>query len=149
MRWKYVMIFLMGLLCLVSSNEVFSQHCFKISYDKNGNRVSFIAKECDKYERGSADVEETLDVLEENPDDEMEDLFVYPNPSNGRFQIELKGAECDDLVEVYVYNNKGILITSQKFVETICVDISDYPAGVYLLRIIRDKGERSEIVVKL
>ena len=149
MRWKYVMIFLMGLLCLVSSNEVFSQHCFKISYDKNGNRVSFIAKECDKYERGSADVEETLDVLGENPDDEMEDLFVYPNPSNGRFQIELKGAECDDLVEVYVYNNKGILITSQKFVETMCVDISDYPAGVYLLRIIRDKGERSEIVVKL
>lgn len=143
------MIFLMGLLCLVSSNEVFSQHCFKISYDKNGNRVSFIAKECDKYERGSADVEETLDVLGENPDDEMEDLFVYPNPSNGRFQIELKGAECDDLVEVYVYNNKGILITSQKFVETMCVDISDYPAGVYLLRIIRDKGERSEIVVKL
>lgn len=139
----------MGLLCLVSGNEVFSQHCFKISYDKNGNRVSFIAKECDKYERGSADVEETLDVLEENPDDETEDLFVYPNPNNGRFQIELKGAECDDLVEVYVYNNKGILITSQKFVERICVDISDYPAGVYLLRIIRDKGKRSEIVVKL
>lgn len=149
MRWKYVMIFLMGLLCLVSSNEVFSQHCFKISYDKNGNRVSFIAKECDEYERGSADVEETLDVLEENPDDETDDLFVYPNPSNGRFQIELKGAECDDLVEVYVYNNKGILITSQKFVETVDVDISNYPAGVYLLRIIRDKGERSEIVVKL
>lgn len=149
MRWKYVMIFLMGLLCLVSSNEVFSQHCFKISYDKNGNRVSFITKECDKYERGGADVEETLDVFKENPDDETDDLFVYPNPSNGRFQIELKGAECDDLVEVYVYNNKGILITSQKFVETICVDISDYPAGVYLLRIIRDKGERSEIVVKL
>ena len=149
MRWKYLMIFLMGLLCLVSGNEVFSQHCFKISYDKNGNRVSFIAKECDKYARGSADVEETLDVFNENPDDETDDLFVYPNPSNGRFQIELKGAECDDLVEVYVYNNKGILITSQKFVETMCVDISDYPAGVYLLRIIRDKGERSEIVVKL
>ena len=69
MRWKYVMIFLMGLLCLVSSNEVFSQHCFKISYDKNGNRISLIAKECDKYERGSADVEETLDVFKENPDD--------------------------------------------------------------------------------
>ena len=51
MRWKYVTIFLMGLLCLVSGNEVFSQHCFKISYDKNGNRVSFIAKECDKYEK--------------------------------------------------------------------------------------------------
>lgn len=149
MRWKYVTIFLMGLLCLVSGNEVFSQHCFKISYDKNGNRVSFIAKECDKYERGSADVEETLDVLEENPDDEMEDLFVYPNPNNGRFQIELKGSGGDDLVELYVYDNKGILITSQNFVETVDVDISNYPAGAYLLRIIRDKGESSEIVVKL
>lgn len=139
----------MGLLCLVSGNEVFSQHCFKISYDKNGNRVSFMAKECDKYERGGADVEETLDVFEENLNDETDDLFVYPNPSNGRFQIELKESGCYDWVEVYVYDNKGILIKSQKFVGTIDVDISNYPAGVYLLRIIRDKGERSEIVVKL
>ena len=63
MKRKYMMIFLMGLLCLVSNEELFSQHCLKMHYDKNGNRIGFSVGECVKDWRGlvdNNDVEEKI-----------------------------------------------------------------------------------------
>ena len=55
MKRKYMMLFLMGLLCLVGNIDLFSQHCIKMSYDKNGNRIIFKVEDCTKYVRGEAD----------------------------------------------------------------------------------------------
>ena len=144
MRRKYATIFLMGLLCLVSSN-LFSQHCFKMSYDKNGNRVCFMTKECDGIERGELNVD---DVLFDECVDDAEELLVYPNPNNGSFKVELKNVETDGVSNLHIYDNKGILVFSQKFFEEFDIDISNNPAGVYLLRIIGENSVRSVIVVK-
>ena len=137
-------IFLMGLLCLVSNGELFSQHCLKMHYDRNGNRISFSVDECVKYWRGLADNE-----AEENVCDKTEDeVMIYPNPNNGRFRVELDN-DTGDLVELAVYDNKGILVNIQKFTDVIDVDISSNPAGVYILRISMSDDVRNAIVVKL
>ena len=48
-----------------------------------------------------------------------------------------------------MYDNKGVLVNSQKFTDVIDVDISSNPAGVYLLRISMNDDVRSVVVVKL
>ncbi len=140
------MIFLMGLLCLVSNGELFSQHCFTMSYDKNGNRITFNAKDCSKDLRGGAVKDDSVD---ERYEESGCDLLAYPNPSNGRFRIEFKNDDNESCAEVLVYDNKGVLIDSREFAGEVDMDISDSPAGVYMLRIIRDDEEISMIMVKL
>ena len=46
MRRKYIMIFLMGLLCLVCSAELHAQYCVLLKYDDNGNRTNLSVREC-------------------------------------------------------------------------------------------------------
>ena len=71
---------------------------------------------------------------------------MYPNPNDGRFRIELAGE--DEFAEVCVYDSKGLLINSRKFMKTVDLDISNNPAGAYLLRIVRDNNVNSKVVVK-
>ena len=137
-------IFLMGLLCLVSNGELFSQHCLKIYYDRNGNRISFNVGECVKDWRALAD---NNDVEESVCDETEDEVMLYPNPNNGRFRVELN--DTGDLAELSVYDNKGVLVNSRKFTDVIDVDISSNPAGVYLLRISMNDDVRSMVVVKL
>lgn len=134
----------MGLLCLVSNGELFSQHCLKLYYDRNGNRISFNVGECVKDWRALAD---NNDVEESVCDETEDEVMLYPNPNNGRFRVELN--DTGDLAELSVYDNKGVLVNSRKFTDVIDVDISSNPAGVYLLRISMNDDVRSMVVVKL
>lgn len=139
MKWKYVRIFLMGLLCLISNVELFSQYCLKMSYDRNGNRISMMLDECMEILRDTAD-----DAVEKDTSDEV---LVYPNPNNGKFNVDLKNV-ADSPAQLYVYDSKGVLIRKQIFIGTTVVDVSKNPAGAYLLRIISDDIEKNLIVIK-
>ena len=133
----------MGLLYLIGTEELFSQNCIKMLYDKNGNRTSFKVENCKSYSRGN-DENELENIYES--EEQTEDLLVYPNPNDGRFRIELAGE--DEFAEVCVYDSKGLLINSRKFMKTVDLDISNNPAGAYLLRIVRDNNVNSKVVVK-
>ncbi len=133
----------MGLLYLIGTEELFSQNCIKMLYDKNGNRISFKVENCKSYSRGN-DENELENIYES--EEQTEDLLVYPNPNDGRFRIELAGE--DEFAEVCVYDSKGLLINSRKFMKTVDLDISNNPAGAYLLRIVRDNNVNSKVVVK-
>ena len=143
MKRKYIIIFLMGLLYLIGTEELFSQNCIKMLYDKNGNRISFMVENCNSFSRGNDEYE--LENIYES-EEQTEDLLVYPNPNDGRFRIELAGE--DEFAEVCVYDSKGLLINSRKFMKTVDLDISNNPAGAYLLRIVRDNNVNSKVVVK-
>ena len=147
MERKYMTIFLMGLLCLISKGELFSQHCLTLRYDKGGNRIVFMHRDCKKEMRGTND-HDIAEEIYEHAIDNRNDLLVYPNPSNGKFRMEFKN-DTDALTELSVYNSKGVMIKSLSFISDVNVDISNNPAGVYLLRIYRNDDVRSVIVVKL
>ena len=138
MKWKYVRIFLMGLLYLVSNEELYSQYCLKMSYDKNGNRISMMLNECVEIFREYSDNAVEKDIRE---------VLVYPNPNNGKFKVEIKNVT-DGSAELYVYDDKGAMIYKNVFIGMADVDISNYPAGAYLLRIFSSDNEKSVIVVK-
>ena len=55
-----------------------------------------------------------------------------------------------DLSAVYqIYDNKGVLVKTYNYVGNQEIDISNNPAGVYLLRIIKGESVCSKVVVKL
>ena len=145
MRQKYLIMFLMGLLYLVSSGDLFSQQCFKVSYDKNGNRISLVTTSCSQYVRGETDNVDA--VREKEHEKSLDDLFVYPNPNNGIFRI--KATESYGEAEIQIYDNKGILVSSCPFEEGEDVNISDKPSGLYLIRVTNGECVKSMIVLKL
>lgn len=143
MERKCITIFLMGLLCLVSSGELFSQHCYKVSYDKKGNRINYKSVNCSNYWRDNYGDTNII----ENDDGQIDEFTVYPNPNNGIFSI--KTSEDYNEAELQVYNNKGVLLSRFQISGEKEIDISDKPSGVYLLRIIEGDEVRSVAVVKL
>jgi hypothetical protein len=78
-----------------------------------------------------------LAVNEETPE---LDLNVYPNPTRDRFYIELPTRIRPD-VQLFDFSGK-LLFSAQRFNDAY-IDVSDYPAGIYLLRVYDERGDRT------
>ena len=78
---------------------------------------------------------------------EPEEITVYPNPTNGQLRITNYELRIDN-IEVYdVFSKKQLsIVNCQLSIEKI--DISLFPAGVYLVKIQTDKGMVMKKVVK-
>ena len=147
MEWKYKVIFLMLLLCLLKYENLSAQHCLSIRYDDNGNRM-------EKLVTRNAKDDENLDEndimnLEVSEDSFDDNVLVYPNPNKGLINIQLYRENEQDVIIYELYNNLGVLIKTEQFTNSIRVDISDNAAGIYLLKIITDEMMLNKIVVKL
>ena len=148
MEWKYELIFLSILLCLVAPENLFAQNCLTFKYDETGNRVGTIISACDtEYKERTRDM-----MVGEISEREMMmdgNLAVYPNPSNGVFTIKL---DVDDINTEHagyeVYNNIGVLVKRDELIDETKIDITDNPAGVYLLRILKGDSVFCCVVVK-
>lgn len=57
---------------------------------------------------------------------------IYPNPVNEVLQIEV---ETMDNIHVTVMNAYGSIVENSKFNKLTSIDLSDYPAGLYLVRL--------------
>jgi hypothetical protein len=66
-------------------------------------------------------------------------ISIYPNPSSGMFNITGVGG----LAEIEVCNAYGKLMLRQTLDLSEGIDLSSYPNGVYLLKIVTDKGAES------
>lgn len=149
MERKYIIVFLMGLLCLICGDDLFAQYCISLKYDSNGNRINLTVVDCDVEQRNyeKEDLNEGISFYDIDDDN---DCFVFPNPNDGKFKIQIAGEESDYNEALFqLYDNKGVIIKSARFVKTINVDIVNVPAGVYLLRIIRECDISDSIIVKI
>ena len=62
-------------------------------------------------------------------------LNVYPNPSRGLFNVELKHT---DIRSIKIYNIAGILVkevSAEKNISNYQIDLSSESEGMYLVRI--------------
>lgn len=146
MEWKYKVIFLMLLLCLLKYENLSAQYCLSIRYDDNGNRMEKLVT---RNAKDDENIDENdimnLEVSEDSFDD---NVLVYPNPNKGLINIQLYRENEQDVIIYELYNNLGVLIKTEQFTNSIRVDISDNAAGIYLLKIITDEMMLNKIVVK-
>lgn len=144
MEWKYKKIFL--LLCLVLSSKINAQNCLTFRYDDSGNRIEMLFGNCGfEYKE-----QERIETTEISINSKEEDLSVYPNPNKGTFVVELNN--CETYIQpaiVRVYNNVGIMIKEDILTKNLHIDITNNPAGAYLLRIIKDDSVYDCVVVKI
>jgi hypothetical protein len=86
------------------------------------------------------EVEQTCQS-ENTEEDIKNDLSIYPNPTTGL--IILKSPEEIEHVETYLPSGFGIMISSERE-----IDLSDYPNGLYFLKVITPKGTYVKQIVK-
>ena len=72
----------------------------------------------------------------------VDDLVVYPNPTDGK--ITLKFAHDTDNCKVYVYNVSQQLVYSSNVNNGSTIDLQNVPAGIYFIKVV----ENSNIVIK-
>jgi hypothetical protein len=71
------------------------------------------------------------------------DLEIYPNPTLGRLNLELKGAWEDQKdINIKVVDITGRILAKDVIdgAGTVRFDFSDLPAGVYFINIITEEG---------
>ena len=66
-----------------------------------------------------------------------EEITLYPNPAKERVFIK---TEKSKPIEMFVYNMQGCLIHQQRFLKRTNIDIKNWPAGVYYIKLISEKG---------
>ena len=88
-----------------------------------------------------ADSLETVSV--QNINNPKEEVIVFPNPSNGLFNIEIRNGELGINNTVEVYNMLGEKIYDQLIMDSglLTIDLKGQPEGLYLYRVLSEKGE--------
>lgn len=72
----------------------------------------------------------------------LDKFEVFPNPSNGKFNIYLKG-ENQEKTKVTIFNKLGEFILTKTFsnnTNSILIDLSKYKKGIYFLKIKSDSN---------
>jgi PKD repeat protein len=70
-----------------------------------------------------------------------EQMSVYPNPSQGSFQLEMKSVSLKGS-SVHVINAKGEIVYHQEIsgdIDKIAIDLKDQPAGIYMVKLQLDE----------
>jgi hypothetical protein len=75
---------------------------------------------------------------------------IYPNPTNGRFTLELSGIDNSEKAKVEMYGMKGDRILSTEVTGQIKQEfsISGQPAGIYLIQVITSQGVVTNRIIK-
>lgn len=89
---------------------------------------------------------------EQYPEEEMqgiENIRVYPNPTDGELNISLLTDIDESGVHIEIYNLNGSLMYSEKFYSDNChLDLKNYNNGLYLLRIIYNNKSKLFKILK-
>jgi Secretion system C-terminal sorting domain len=128
---KYILLFTFSALAI----PLFAQICF--SYDAAGNRKQRIS--CANLNgSGDRDAEALQATL-------TSELLVFPNPSNGSFQLQTNAPAAS---EVFVTDLTGRLILRQPLGDG-SLDLRTQPNGTYLLSINAKEFKKSVLIEKI
>lgn len=119
-------------LCLTISDSITgcsSTYCDSIGLDSNGNLL--------KRDGFGITVVDEKDLLNTSKIDAIQGVRVYPNPTAGRFTIELNAPQAEDL-EIMVLSSLGQVVstsTQQVYAgeNTVKMDLSNQNTGIYFV----------------
>jgi hypothetical protein len=116
-------------------------------YDETGNctsrRIIMLSASDDALRAdGSAS------LFEEQIDTDLQ-VKIYPNPTEGLLQVEISGNTDDEVPAILsVFNTGGKQLQIQQAVSNLTlVNLSSYPKGIYILRLlVKDKPTDYKII---
>ena len=128
----------------LDENEPIQRRYFFVKED-NGNLLEVIASNDD----GSADINQWLLVETVNLSEREENniKLIYPNPTSGKLKIESGKLKIED-VAVFDLMGRKQKAEGRKQNTEMLIDISHFPAGVYLLKIQTETGITTHKIIK-
>ncbi len=141
---RHLYLFLFSLLPIAS----FAQGRIEYSYDASGNRIKreiVMPVPKAKAKQSLASGAQTFtDVLRNHT------VRIYPNPTEGALQISISGLTDTDNCSLSIYTSQGARVMTENVnADRADINISNQPAGVYLLRItINDHSSTWKIIKK-
>ena len=140
---KQLFHLIMLLLCNNMTAQTTGQVSF--SYDLDGNmehRLVIIVPSQVKSHNNPKDTVQMVDLLGEQK------LIIYPNPTKGIFQVSINTLDIKANNYFILYSLTGSQLMNQHISDCITsIDISNYPAGAYLMNIILgDKVSKWKVI---
>jgi hypothetical protein len=87
-----------------------------------------------------------IESVEEMSNPEQRFFTVFPNPTTGKFTVQLAGTETPGKIHVDIYRMQGEKVITNDFSGTRSLefDLSELPAGIYFVRLV--SGSQTETV---
>jgi lipoprotein-anchoring transpeptidase ErfK/SrfK len=123
-----------------------AQNRVVFSYDAAGNRISRTIVLAPRS-TPVAEEEEKQEVLTEMLADIK--VKIYPNPTTGLVTVEISNLPKGETANIWLYAMAGQLIGTYKDAKNVIrVDISNRPAGVYVMKIVAGKRQTEWKIIK-
>ena len=124
---KCIVFCIIIILCTTFS---FAQQRVEYSYDLAGNRIT---REIVLDPEIRTTLEEPLVFTERILE---ASLHIYPNPTEGLLKVEIKNIPDEQKMNIAFYDLRGNIILQKSNISPLDeIDISNQPAGTYLLKI--------------
>ena len=124
---------LLGLLLASFCPALHSQNKVTYGYDAAGNRISRTIVLSPTSAPAPIEEEEPVVYTETFADIKLK---IYPNPTTGLLKVEIHNLPKGQTADIWLYAMSGQLINTFKNVsDAISINISNQPAGIYLMRI--------------
>ena len=146
MKSNHVAIKRLPALLILLAAVIFQCNSQTISYDYDyaGNRISRKVVSLPQSIKGQP-VDSVLveDMLGER------NILVYPNPTKGALGVEITGGDWDEDIWLILYNGQGVTLYHAKAQQGINpVDMTAYPKGWYILRVLAGEKKKEFKVIK-
>ena len=116
------------------------------SYDDAGNRVfrnSIINMQSSRAKKAVVDSTVQKETMGK------QEILIYPNPTKGMLKIEISGLNTDTPVHIVLMDANGRPLIERQIIQSPeLVDITAYPMGWYLMRIIRGTEIKEWKIIK-
>ncbi len=141
MKKILTIITLLSIVICLSAQDI----KYLFTYDNAGNRLgaSITLK--------SAKLSALDSTLNEEYNTQFKDLKIklYPNPTKGLIQIEIPQYNSDMDIDVYLIDSSGKNLYFDKKISAQCqLNLSEFSAGIYFLKLVYKKESRVLKVIK-
>lgn len=119
------------------------------AYDYAGNRISrkIVALNSNLYHVKRQNTEPEPVAVKDKLGDRT--ITVYPNPTQGALAIGISGGDLSESTTLILYDAKGAMLQNFHTVEeTTAIDMSTYPVGWYIVRVIVDAKATEFKIIK-
>jgi len=142
-RFQFLLIIAIGLLCCRQTQA----QAVTYGYDASGNRISRVITLASKAPK--ADTTDDENVYSEVLKDFS--VNIYPNPTTGELTVEIEQLPEGKTASLRLYGLDGTLILQKTGLKggSEHLNISNQPAGIYLMRIsTQDSSTEWKIIKK-
>ncbi len=148
---KKILILCLLFACISPTYHTAEAENIVFEYDDAGNCVLKRKTVVLKKSKSAATQTEFTDEEEEPQTDILGgyEIIILPNPTKGMLRVEIKGGITGDPVDIMLLTTVGKTLKKDVFSGSFyTVDLTSYPAGVYILRLTQGREKKEWKIVK-